>query len=135
MKPKISHLIGGQGMGLTKNRLLPPEKIALIQSSRIVDNFLAVPPKPRLIDQPFIIGVYGRFCFQKGFDILIDAVNQLSNRLIPPRNPVALAKAIQELVDLPAAELAQMGEQGKASAINAWDSYISNWQQLLEAVT
>jgi glycosyltransferase involved in cell wall biosynthesis len=210
----------GQQQWMLKNRLLPAEKIALIQSSRIIDHFLPVPLKPREIEQPFIIGAYGRFCLQKGFDILIDAVKQLSNRkiivriggggqeetqlkqlaancpqiefvgriddvpaflsqcdavvipsrwepwgnvclearaagkpiiasavdglseqipgcgiLIPPGNPLALAKAIQELVDLPASELAQMGETGKASALNAWDNYLSNWQKLLEAVT
>ncbi|HIK04791.1 MAG TPA: glycosyltransferase family 4 protein [Trichormus sp. M33_DOE_039] len=209
----------GQQSWMLKSQLLPAEKITLIQSSRIVDGFLAVPSKPRIANQPLIIGAYGRFCLQKGFDILIDAVKQLSNPriivriggggqdedqlkqlaatcpqiefvgriddvpaflnqcdavvipsrwegwgnvclearaagkpiiasavdglseqiqgcgiLIPPGNPVALAKAIQELADLPAAELAEMGQQGKASAINAWDNYLSNWQRLLEAV-
>ncbi|AUT01463.1 glycosyl transferase group 1 [Nostoc sp. CENA543] len=209
----------GQQNWMLKNQLLPAEKIALIQSSRIVDNFLAVPPKSRLSDQPFIIGAYGRLCFHKGFDVLINAVKQLSHPgiivriggggqdeaqlkqlaascpqiqfvgriddvpaflnqcdavvipsrweawgnvclearaagkpviasavdglseqvqncgiLIPPDNPVALAKAIQGLVDLPPAELAQMGEQGQASALNAWDNYLSNWQKLLEAI-
>ncbi|MBD2355785.1 glycosyltransferase family 4 protein [Tolypothrix sp. FACHB-123] len=207
----------GQQQWMQKNKLVSHQRLALIQFARIVDKFLAVPPKPRSANQPFVLGAYGRFCHQKGFDILIDAVKQLPDSqiklqiggsgtdeaklkqlaatasnieflgriddvpaflgqcdalvipsrwepwgnvclearaaakpiiasavdglseqmpncglLIPPENSLALAKAIQELAELPALQLAQMGQQGRASACNAWENYLSNWQRLLE---
>jgi glycosyltransferase involved in cell wall biosynthesis len=208
-----------QQQWMLKNQLAAADRITLIHSSRIVDQFLAVSPKPRVANQPFVLGAYGRFCWQKGFDILIEAVKQLPDsqitlqlagsgadeaklkelaatcpniefvgriddvptflsqcdavvipsrwepwgnvclearaaakpiiasavdglseqmqdcgRLIPVENPVALAKAIQELAALPSVQLAQMGQEGKALAISAWETYLSNWQGLLEEV-
>ncbi|MEA5616608.1 glycosyltransferase family 4 protein [Cronbergia sp. UHCC 0137] len=210
----------GQKNWILKNKLAPIDKITVIPFSRLIDSFLNVPPKPRLLNQPFILGAYGRFSHQKGFDILIDAVKQfptsqiklqiggggtdetklkqlaaasphiefvgriddvpafltqcdavvipsrwepwgnvclearaagkpiiaaavdgLSEQiqdfglLITPGNPQALTKAIQELLDLPADKLAEMGERGKFSAINSWPTYLSNWEKLLEEMT
>ncbi|MEA5512662.1 glycosyltransferase family 4 protein [Nodularia sp. UHCC 0506] len=210
----------GQQNWIIKNQLAPTEKITVIPFSRFIDPFFNISPKPRLSEQPFILGAYGRFSSQKGFDILIDAVKQIPESrlqlkiggtgtdetklkqlaancpniefvgriddvpaflsqcdavvipsrwepwgnvclearaagkpiiasavdglseqiqdfglLIPPENSVALAKAIQELVNLPADKLADMGQQGKASAINSWQRYLSNWDKLLEDLT
>jgi glycosyltransferase involved in cell wall biosynthesis len=63
---------------MLQHRLVAPHKIVLIQSCRRVDAFLAVPPKPRHPDRPFVLGAYGRLCPQKGFDVLIQAMLQLS---------------------------------------------------------
>jgi glycosyltransferase involved in cell wall biosynthesis len=210
----------GQQNWILKNQLASADKITVIPSSRIIFSFLNVPAKPRLTNQPFILGAYGRFSKQKGFDILIDAVKQIPDSriqlqiggggedeakfkqlaancphiefvgriddvpaflsqcdavvipsrwepwgnvclearaagkpiiasavdglseqiqdfglLVPPENSVALAKAIQELVNLPADKLAEIGQQGKASAINSWQTYLSNWERLLEELT
>ncbi|NJM65528.1 MAG: glycosyltransferase family 4 protein [Acaryochloris sp. RU_4_1] len=208
-----------QRQWMIKNRLVDESKIALIQASRIVDNFLAVPPKPRHLDQPFVLGAYGRLCPQKGFDVLIAAMQGLTDPsiqlviggtgtdetplkqqaascstvefvgriddvpsflsrcdavvipsrwepwgnvclearatatpviistvdglseqvqacglLVPPENPVALAKAIQDLAHRSPEALANLGQQGRCSAESAWDRYLSQWQALLEAV-
>ncbi|AFZ58637.1 glycosyltransferase family 4 protein [Anabaena cylindrica FACHB-243] len=210
----------GQQNWILKNQLASADKISVIPFSRLIYPFFNIPPKPRLSNQPFILGAYGRFSYQKGFDILIDAVKHIPGSriqlqiggggqdedklkqlaancphiefvgriddvpaflsqcdavvipsrwepwgnvclearaagkpiiasavdglseqiqdfglLIPPENSVALAKAIQELVDLPALELEHKGQQGKASAINSWQTYLSNWEVLLEELT
>jgi glycosyltransferase involved in cell wall biosynthesis len=220
MCDRIISVSQGQYNWILKNQLAPAEKIAVIPSSRLVYPFLNLPLKPRLTNQPFVLGAYGRFSLQKGFDVLIDAVKQLPTDqvqlqiggsgkdeaklkqlaadhpniefvgriddvpaflsqcnavvipsrwepwgnvclearaagkpiiasavdglseqiqdfglLIPPGNSIALAKAIQELVDLPAQQLEYQGQQGKASAINAWQTYLANWERLLEEMT
>ena len=212
----------GQQNWIIKNQLTSADKLTLIPASRIISAFLNVPPKLRnqTPDKTIILGAYGRFSAQKGFDILIDAVKQIPDSrvklkiggggedeakfkqlaancpniefvgriddvpaflsqcdavvipsrwepwgnvclearaagkpiiasavdglseqiqnfglLVPPGNSVALAKAIQELVNLPTDKLIAMGEQGKTSAINAWETYLSNWEKLLEEMT
>jgi glycosyltransferase involved in cell wall biosynthesis len=210
----------GQQNWILKNQLAPTEKVSIIPFSRLIYPFFNILPKPRVPNQPFILGAYGRFSFQKGFDILIDAVKQIPDSriklqiggggtdeaklkqlaancshiefvgriddvpaflsqcdavvipsrwepwgnvclearaagkpiiasavdglseqiqdlglLVPPENSVALAKAIQELVNLPADKLAKIGQQGKASAINSWETYLYNWERLLEEIT
>jgi glycosyltransferase involved in cell wall biosynthesis len=64
---------------MLQHRLVAPHKIVLIQSCRVVDAFLAVSPKPRQPDRPFVLGAYGRLCPQKGFDVLIRAIQRLSD--------------------------------------------------------
>ena len=87
---------------------------------------------------------WGNVCLEAraaGKPIIASAVDGLSEQiqnfglLVPPGNSVALAKAIQELVNLPTDKLIAMGEQGKTSAINAWETYLSNWEKLLEEMT
>lgn len=204
---------------MMQHRLAPASKIALIQSSRIVDDFLAVAPKPRQPDQPFVLGAYGRLCAQKGFDVLIAAMQQLTasniqlmiggtgvdeaqlrqqatncpnikfvGRIddvphflsqcdavvipsrwepwgnvclearatatpviaatvdglseqvkncglrVPPNDPVALAETIQAMAEQSPAVLAQLGDQGRITAQLAWNTYLRQWQDLLEAV-
>jgi glycosyltransferase involved in cell wall biosynthesis len=204
---------------MLQHRLVAPHKIVLIQSCRRVDTFLAVSPKPRKPDRPFVLGAYGRLCAQKGFDVLINAMQRLSDSsvqlkiggsgpdeamlhqlaqgcgaieflgriddvpaflsqcdavvipsrwepwgnvclearaaatpvlaaavdglpeqmknsgiLVPPNHPEAFAKGIQALAGMSAQELALLGQQGRQSAQSAWDTYLNQWQGLIEGV-
>lgn len=217
MGDRIVTVSQAQRHWMLKNKLTTAAKISVIPFSRSIYPFFNTPAKPRLSHQPLVLGAYGRFSLQKGFDVLIHAVKQLSpdqvelqiggggndesklkqlaagcphikfvgriddvpgflsqcdavvipsrwepwgnvclearaagkpiiasavdglseqiqdfGLLIPPDNSVALAKAIQQLIDLPAVELERQGQQGKASAINSWQNYLTNWERLLE---
>ncbi|BAY25002.1 group 1 glycosyl transferase [Calothrix sp. NIES-2100] len=65
-----------QGQWMLEKQLVSPQKLTVIQQCPLLDNFLTVTPK--LIDRPLILGAYGRFCVQKGFDVLLQAI-----KLIP----------------------------------------------------
>jgi glycosyltransferase involved in cell wall biosynthesis len=204
---------------MIEHRLVAPHKIVLIQSCRIVDGFLAVPPKPRRPDQPFVLGAYGRLSPQKGFDVLIQAMQRLSDPtiqlkiggsgpdesalqqlaqdcstveflgriddvptflsqcdavvipsrwepwgnvclearaastpilasavdglseqvqdcglLIPSENPAALAQGIQTLAHMSSTELVHCAHQGRQSAQSAWETYLTQWQGLMEGL-
>jgi glycosyltransferase involved in cell wall biosynthesis len=69
----VSH---GQANWLRHHRLVALHKLTTIQQSRILTAFLAVDPQP--IHQPLILGAYGRFSPQKGFDTLLRAMTSLS---------------------------------------------------------
>jgi glycosyltransferase involved in cell wall biosynthesis len=184
-----------------------------------VDQFLAIAPKSRQIDQPLVVGAYGRLCPQKGFDVLIEAMKHLNHnqvrlqiggtgpdeaalkhqaqgcdtiqflgriddvpqflsqcdvivipsrwepwgnvclearaaatpvivtavdglpeqvqafgQVIPAGNAVALARTLADFTQMPAQTLSQFGEQGRLSAQGAWDTYLDQWQSLLEKV-
>lgn len=66
----------GQRRWMEKQQLVRPEKLRLIRSSRTLDAFLQVPEKVQP-ETPFTLAAYGRFTEQKGFDRLIQAVQQL----------------------------------------------------------
>ncbi|MFN9176212.1 MAG: glycosyltransferase family 4 protein [Synechocystis sp.] len=74
----VDHVIAistRQSQWLLEQNILPQSKLTTIAQSRKLDQFLAVPPlQPH---QPLILGAYGRFCDQKGFDILLRAMEQL----------------------------------------------------------
>ncbi len=69
----VSH---AQAQWMAENRLVKPSKLRVIQQSTKIEELLALPPKP--VEPPLILGAYGRFDRQKGFDVLIKAM-----RLIP----------------------------------------------------
>ncbi|NJR37842.1 MAG: glycosyltransferase family 4 protein [Leptolyngbyaceae cyanobacterium CSU_1_4] len=69
----------GQANWMEKNRLVPLSKLTMINQCPNLDRFLNVPIKVRA--SPLILAAYGRFCVQKGFDILLHAM-----RLIPDAN-------------------------------------------------
>ncbi|BAY24628.1 group 1 glycosyl transferase [Calothrix sp. NIES-2100] len=73
----------GQKKWLQENRLVADKKLVLIQQCRILSDFLTVPIKP--IEQPLIVGAYGRFHPQKGFDILLEAMKLISDSPIKLR--------------------------------------------------
>ncbi len=62
-------------------RLVQPEALRLIRSSRVLDAFLPVPEKTQP-ETPLTLVAYGRFTQQKGFDLLIQAIQQLPPGLV-----------------------------------------------------
>jgi len=66
----VSH---AQGMWMRKYKLVRSPKLTIIQQSLNCDRFLELPPKT--ISKPLTFAAYGRFEEQKGFDILLQAVN------------------------------------------------------------
>jgi len=64
-----------QRQWLLKQRLVTPKKIQLLAPASPLAQLLALPPKP--LGQPLILGAYGRFVPQKGFDVLIGAMPQV----------------------------------------------------------
>jgi glycosyltransferase involved in cell wall biosynthesis len=66
----VSH---AQGLWMRKHKLVRSLKLTIIQQSLNCDRFFERPPKP--ISKPLTFAAYGRFEEQKGFDILLQAVN------------------------------------------------------------
>ena len=64
-----------QRQWLLDARLVSPQKVKVISGAVPMDNLLSIPPKVR--DKPLIIGAYGRFAPQKGFDLLLQAFKLL----------------------------------------------------------
>jgi len=73
---RVVSISEGQQHWLESARLVPPEKMRLIRSSRNIDPFLQVSEKADS-DELFTLAAYGRFTHQKGFDRLIEAVQLL----------------------------------------------------------
>jgi len=74
----VDHVIAiapRQSQWLLDQNILPAAKLTTIPQSRKLDDFLAVPPL--IPHSPLILGAYGRFCDQKGFDILLKAMKRL----------------------------------------------------------
>jgi len=65
-----------QGKWMLVNRLVSLDKLIVIQQCRVLKDFLAITFKPT--QNPLFLAAYGRFCFQKGFDVLLQAM-----KLIP----------------------------------------------------
>ncbi len=70
----ISH---AQGEWMQKYHLVTPEKLTVIHQCPPLHKFLTVKAKPR--GKVFVLGAYGRFCFHKGFDVLLRALKLLPN--------------------------------------------------------
>ncbi|BAY33483.1 group 1 glycosyl transferase [Nostoc carneum NIES-2107] len=65
-----------QGQWMLENELISPDKLQVIKQCPQLDKFFRI--KPKAINYPFALGAYGRFCPQKGFDVLLQAI-----KLIP----------------------------------------------------
>jgi glycosyltransferase involved in cell wall biosynthesis len=62
----------GQANWMRENHLVHPKKLAMINQCPNLDRLLTVPPKVRT--SPLTLAAYGRFCPQKGFDVLLQAM-------------------------------------------------------------
>ncbi|MCJ2541343.1 glycosyltransferase family 4 protein [Thermostichus vulcanus] len=60
---------------MLKNHLVLPHQLRLIHQCPPLDRFTKLSPKSRKGD--LILGAYGRFCTQKGFKVLIQAMEQV----------------------------------------------------------
>jgi glycosyltransferase involved in cell wall biosynthesis len=70
---RVLLISNSQAEWMTKHKLVSKKKLTVIQQSLNCDHFLAIPLKS--IEQPLTFAAYGRFDEQKGFDILLQAVN------------------------------------------------------------
>lgn len=68
----VSH---GQANWMRSHRLVPEAKLVEIASCPNIQRMFSVPPKP--VGSPLILGAYGRFAPQKGFEVLVEAMRQL----------------------------------------------------------
>lgn len=68
----VSH---AQADWIRQHDLLAPEKLSVITQTTPTQALLNLPP--RQWQQPRILGAYGRFSQQKGFDILLQAMQQI----------------------------------------------------------
>lgn len=59
------------------HRLVSPAKLRMIRQCTPLQAFFEIPPKPR--EQTLILAAYGRFCEQKGFDVLLRAMAALQD--------------------------------------------------------
>jgi glycosyltransferase involved in cell wall biosynthesis len=70
-----------QGDWMLQHHLVDPKKLTMITQCPPLERFFAVPSRsiaPPTAAQPLKLAAYGRFCFHKGFDLLLQAL-----RLIP----------------------------------------------------
>ncbi|GBO54644.1 glycosyltransferase [Pseudanabaena sp. lw0831] len=77
----LAHLVvtisEGQKKWIRSHHLVRSQNLAMIRQCRILDQFLALPEKPRC--KTLVLGAYGRFDQQKGFDTLLRAMQQVQN--------------------------------------------------------
>lgn len=73
----------GQQKWIQENRLVAAKKLVLIHQCRALNDFLEIPVKP--VETPLIVGAYGRFHPQKGFDTLLEAMKLIPNSPIKLR--------------------------------------------------
>ncbi|TYQ26711.1 glycosyltransferase [Pseudanabaena sp. UWO311] len=65
----------GQKNWMRSHHLVQLKNLAMIQQCRTLDQFFSVPEKPR--SKILVLGAYGRFDQQKGFDTLLRAMQQV----------------------------------------------------------
>lgn len=66
-----------QAAWMQTHHLVSSAKLAMIRQSTPLETFFKVPAKPR--GKTLVMVAYGRFCEQKGFDVLIRAMRQLQD--------------------------------------------------------
>jgi glycosyltransferase involved in cell wall biosynthesis len=81
-----SHVIAvsqAQSDWMLQNQLVAPHKLKTITQTTPIDKLLVLPP--RVMQPPLVLGAYGQFTRQKGFDILLQAVRQLPETMVKLR--------------------------------------------------
>ncbi len=77
----LAHLVvtisEGQRNWMRSHHLVRSQNLAMIQQCRVLDQFLVLPEKLR--SKKLVLGAYGRFDQQKGFDTLLRAMQQVQN--------------------------------------------------------
>lgn len=87
MMLKCSYLVANRVLAVSREqaswmlecRLLSADKLILTGQARDVSAFAHVPSSRTNLDSPIRLLAYGRFAFQKGFDLLIDAMAMLQD--------------------------------------------------------
>jgi glycosyltransferase involved in cell wall biosynthesis len=70
----------GQANWMAQQRLLPPRKLTQINQCLKLDRLLTVPEtQPKERPNGLTLATYGRFCPQKGFDILLQAMHLMAD--------------------------------------------------------
>ena len=69
----------GQARWMLDCRLAPADKIRVIRSASDCRRLFEIPPPVRSVHRPMRLAAYGRYTRQKGFDVLIEAM-----QLVPP---------------------------------------------------
>ncbi|WP_019498539.1 glycosyltransferase family 4 protein [Pseudanabaena sp. PCC 6802] len=72
-----------QANWMLQHRLVTPEKLKVITQTPSIQELLAIPLKEW--QHPRVLAAYGRFNQQKGFDILLRAMQKLSDRMLQLR--------------------------------------------------
>lgn len=70
----VSH---AQADWMRANRLVPASKLCTIRSATDASSLMRLPQAPRRT-LPLHLGAYGRYCGQKGFDTLVEAMHHVS---------------------------------------------------------
>jgi len=85
-----------QANWMMREKLTTQNKLIVMGQAKDVTSFLMLPAKP--IGRPVVLGAYGRFDSQKGFDLLLEAMTHLS----PEKVELRLAGGGEELEELEA---------------------------------
>lgn len=96
---KVVAVSQSQKQWMLQNQLVAPEKLAVIRQCPPLDKFFAVTPIAP--SNPLKLAAYGRFCAQKGFDVLLKAL-----KLIPDA-PVQLYLGGEGVMEAQLKQLAQ----------------------------
>ncbi len=65
-----------QGEWMLRNQLVKPHKLTVIPAAKNLDAFLTI-PEPSLL-WPLVLGAYGRFSPEKGFDVFLEALRYIN---------------------------------------------------------
>ncbi|MFM9942906.1 MAG: glycosyltransferase family 4 protein [Hyphomicrobiaceae bacterium] len=70
----------GQARWMQEASLIPAERLVVIQPSVDIAHLLDLAQAPLRPDRPLRLAAYGRYCRQKGFDVLIEAMRLLPSK-------------------------------------------------------
>lgn len=73
---KVLAVSNEQGKWLLNNKLVYKKKLVVVGQAKPLSSFISLPQ--RMFSWPLVIGAYGRFHNQKGFELLLQAVSEFS---------------------------------------------------------